>query len=144
MENQTMGRVVVHVKVVNFGDLFNVKQGLLAPEKVRSIEIDDALVDTGASMFSLPKRHIEQLGLMLDRTRTARTSAGIMLFKIYGPVRLTVQGRDCHVEVAEVPDDCPALIGQLPLEMLDFLVDPIGQRLVGNPAHNGEHMIEMY
>ncbi|GAC1318092.1 MAG: hypothetical protein NVSMB14_16120 [Isosphaeraceae bacterium] len=95
-------------------------------------------------MFSLPKRHIEQLGLMLDRTRTARTSAGIIPFNIYGPVRLTVQGRDCHVEVAEVPDDCPALIGQLPLEMLDFLVDPIGQRLVGNPAHNGEHMIEMY
>jgi len=67
-----------------------------------------------------------------------------MPFKIYDHVRLTVQGRNCAVEVAEVPDDCPALIGQLPLEMLDFLVDPIGQRLVGNPAHNGEHMVDLF
>jgi hypothetical protein len=46
--------------------------------------------------------------------------------------------------VAEVPDDCPVLIGQIPLEVLDFVVDPVGQRLIGNPAHGGEQMLEMY
>jgi hypothetical protein len=43
-----------------------------------------------------------------------------------------------------VPDDCPVLIGQVPLELLDFVVDPGGQRLIGNPAHGGEHIIELY
>jgi len=28
--------------------------------------------------------------------------------------------------------------------MLDFVVDPMGQQLIGNPAHAGEHTIEMY
>ena len=40
--------------------------------------------------------------------------------------------------------DCPVLIGQVPLELLDFVVDPKGRRLIGNPEHGGEQMIEMY
>jgi hypothetical protein len=36
------------------------------------------------------------------------------------------------------------LIGQIPLEGLDFVVDPQGQRLIGNPDHGGQHMIDAY
>jgi hypothetical protein len=46
--------------------------------------------------------------------------------------------------VTEVPDDCPILIGQIPLELLDFVVDPSGQKLIGNPEHGGEHVVELY
>jgi hypothetical protein len=48
------------------------------------------------------------------------------------------------VDVLEAHDECPVLIGQVPLELLDFVVDPKMQRLVGNPTHGGEHMYEMY
>jgi hypothetical protein len=44
----------------------------------------------------------------------------------------------------EVPDGVPVLIGQIPLEFLDFVVDPVRQRLIGNPAHGGEHVLELY
>jgi hypothetical protein len=53
-------------------------------------------------------------------------------------------GRDCTSDVTELPDDCPVLIGQIPLEALDFVVDPLAQRLIGNPAHGGEQIIEIY
>jgi hypothetical protein len=43
-----------------------------------------------------------------------------------------------------VPDHVPVLIGQLPLEHLDFVVDPRSRSLIGNPAHNGEHVYELY
>jgi hypothetical protein len=76
--------------------------------------------------------------------RTARTTAGVFSFGVYEAVRLTVEGRDCVVEVAEVPDECPVLIGQVPLEILDFVVDPAARRLVGNPEHGGEQMIDMF
>jgi hypothetical protein len=46
--------------------------------------------------------------------------------------------------VVEVADDCPVLIGQVPLEVMDFVVDPAGQRLIGNPAHGGEQVYELY
>jgi predicted aspartyl protease len=111
---------------------------------VRSVEVDDALVDTGATLLSMPTRLIQQLGLSPVRVRKARTSAGSVAVQVYSAVRVTVQGRDCVTDVSEVPDDCPVLIGQVPLELLDFVVDPVGQRLIGNPAHGGEHMIDMY
>jgi hypothetical protein len=63
---------------------------------------------------------------------------------LYGSVRLTIQGRTCHMDVMEVPDDVPVLIDKLPLEELDFVVDPQGGCLIGNPAHAGEQMYELY
>lgn len=139
-----MGKVLVAAKIQNLADLLKVRDGALHPQQVRSLEVANALVDTGATMLSLPRRLIQQLGLQRHRMRTARTSAGTVAFGIYEAVRLTIQDRDCVIEVAEIPDDCPPLIGQVPLEMLDFVVDPVGQQLVGNPEHGGEHQFELY
>jgi len=139
-----MGKVTVSARIENLQDAYEAEKGVLPAGDVRSVEVADALVDTGATMLSIPRRLIVQLGLTRRRTRTARTAAGVVSFGIYGAVRLTVQGRDCIVEAAEIPDECPVLIGQIPLEGLDFVVDPIGQRLIGNPDHGGEQMIDMF
>lgn len=140
----TMGRVTVTAKLENLEDAFQAERGELPADRVRFIEVDDALVDTGATQLSMPRRMIHQLGLRPVKTRPAKTSAGVVTVQVYNAVRLTIQGRDCLSDVSEVPDDCPVLIGQIPLEQLDFVVDLQGQRLTGNPAHGGEHMIEMY
>jgi predicted aspartyl protease len=140
----TMGKVLVEVKIENIADLFDVQRGMLKPQQVRCVEVSDALVDTGATTLCLPKRMIGQLGLQPVRTRQVRTGGGPVTLQMYGVVRLTIQGRDWNGDVVEIPDDCPILIGQLPLEGLDFVVDPNGQRLIGNPAHGGEHIIEIY
>jgi predicted aspartyl protease len=144
MGTDTMGRVLVRAKIENSDDLVLAKKGLLPAGKVRSVEVFDALVDTGATLLSMPKGLIEQLGLEPVRIRTALTSAGNVRVQIYGTARLTVEGRDCPIDVSELPDNGPVLIGQVTLELLDFVVDVPGQRLIGNPAHGGEHMIEMY
>lgn len=144
MEIVKMGKVVVAARIENFMDAFGAEKGMLPADQVRAVDVKDALVDTGATMLSLPKSMVQQLGLAPRRQRTARTSTGIAEFTIYDQVRLTIEGRDCLAEVAELPDGCPVLIGQLPLEALDFVVDPIGQRLIGNPDHGGEQMIDMF
>ncbi len=144
MEIVTIGKVVVSAKIENLADQVRSDAGDISSEAVRAIEVNDALVDTGATMLSLPSKHIQALGLRRHRTRTARTTAGVVSFGVYEPVRLTVQDRDCVVEVCEIPDDCPPLIGQIPLEALDFVVDPNGQKLIGNPEHGGQHMIDLF
>ncbi len=63
MEPPTMGKVIVTAKVENMDDLVMVYRGHLKPEEARSVEITDALADTGASTLSLPKRLVAQLGL---------------------------------------------------------------------------------
>jgi clan AA aspartic protease len=144
METAAMGKVPVKARIENLRDVYQAQEGSLPAADVRAIEVSDALVDTGATMLSLPKRLIDQLGLEQFRTRSARTSSGISQTGIYEAVRLNIQGRECTVDVAEVPDSCPALIGQIPLEGLDFVIDPVGQKLIGNPEHGGEHMVEIF
>ncbi len=144
MENSTLGEVLVSARIENLGDLYTADRGALPSDQVRTAEADDCLVDTGATMLSLPKSLIDKLGLKRHRQRKARTAGGEAMFGIYEAVRLTVQGRDCVVEACEVADDCRPLIGQIPLEALDFVVDPTAQRLIGNPDHHGEHMIDVF
>jgi hypothetical protein len=87
---------------------------------------------------------IEQLGIAQIRTGRERTTMGLSTFGIFGPVRLTIQGRACSVDVSEVAEECPVLIGYVPLELLDFVVNPRAQSLIGNPEHGGEFMFDMY
>jgi hypothetical protein len=59
-------------------------------------------------------------------------------------MEFTIMGRSCTMDVMEVPDGVPVHIGQLPLEHLDFVVDLRDRKLIGNPAHGGKHVYEMY
>lgn len=139
-----MGRVLAEVKIENLKDLWEVEKGMRTDADVRRTVVLDALVDTGASMLSLPTSLIKQLGLQHVSRRRIRTAIGNAEVNLFDSVKFTIQGRDAKLDVMEVPDDVPVLIGQLPLEMLDFVVDPSSRRLIGNPAHNGEWIMEMY
>jgi clan AA aspartic protease len=143
METEAMGRVLVTAKIENMGDLYEVARRGMDPNRVRSVEVSDALVDTGATMLCLPKHLIDKLGLSPFRTRRIRTSAGNVVCNLYDAVRLTIQGRECTQDVVEVPDDCPVLIGQLALEALDFVIDPKARKLIGNPEHGGVWTVEI-
>jgi len=139
-----MGRVTTPATIENVYDLYDHEKGRIGAEKVRRIEVEEALVDTGATMLSLPKSMIEQLGLRRYRDKTARTPTGMVTFPCYGTVKLTIRDRDCRVDVSELDDDCPVIIGQIPLEDMDWVVDPKNQRLIGNPEHGGKWMMDMF
>ncbi len=144
METVPVGKVLVTATIENLDDLFQAKKGLLPPEQVRRVEVSDALVDTGASSLLLPRKFIAALGLDPVRVRPARGLGGSLALSIYRAVRLTIQGRDCVIDVGEIEDDFPVLIGQIPLEMLDWVVDVKGQKLIGNPEHGGEEMMDVF
>lgn len=138
-----MGRVV-EIKVESMEDLFAHKAGGLAADQVRSAVISNALVDTGATLLSLPTKIIQQLGLSKAYSKRVTTSQGITTADVYSAVRLTIQDRSGTMDVLEVPDSVPSLIGQIPLEHLDLVVNPRECKLTGNPEHGGEHMYELY
>jgi predicted aspartyl protease len=144
VETPTTGKVLVTAKIENLEDLFKAEQGLLPDDQVRRIEIQDAVIDTGATTLLLPKRMIAALGLKPLRTRHSRGLGGEFILPVYGTVRLTIQGRDCPLDVGEIGDEYPVLVGQIPLEALDWVVDTKGQRLIGNPDHGGEWGMDAY
>ena len=139
-----MGRVTTKIVVENAGDEWAVKHGVIKANEVRRITIDDALVDTGAAFLTLPKKMVKALGLTKFGEKRFKTAAGERMAGMFDAVRLTIEGRTCTVDVMEAPNGVPVLIGQIPLEILDFVVDPKRQRIIGNPAHGGEWVIEAY
>ena len=139
-----MGRVLTEVKIENLADILASREGTLTPGEVRSVVVSDALVDTGATTLGLPTRYIRQLGLKKNYQKRSLSSTGqVTVVDVYDPVRLTIQERVCPIDAMEVPDNVPVLIGHIPLETMDLVVDPRGKRLIGNPAHGGEHILEM-
>jgi clan AA aspartic protease len=139
-----MGRVTTEATIESLKDLYGVELGVLAPENVRRITVPDALVDTGATLLSIPPSLIQRLGLKRVDTKRVRSSSGVVEVGLYDTVRLTIQGRTCPTDVLEVPEGSPVLIGQIPLENLDFVVDLQSRQLTGNPAHGGEQMFELF
>ncbi len=137
------GSLQVPARVENLGDLLNAQRGLCKPELVRGIDVPDALIAPATSCFALPARLVAQLKLQRRGTRKTRTADGFHFFGVYDPVRLTVQDRDCTVDVLKVPDGCPVLIGELPLRLLDLVFEAAGNRLIGNPAHEGHPMVDL-
>lgn len=78
------------------------------------------------------------------RTRDTRTVAGLMTLNNYGIATIDVQDRSCDVEVMALPEGRQSLLGQIPLETLDWWIDLKNRRLVGNPEHDGQWMAEVF
>ena len=137
-----MGKVVVKIKLTNLFDLAIHSRGFLK-KKPRQVEVN-ALVDTGATRLYLKPSIIKQLGLeRVDAVRSQTTNGEAVRFK-YQPVQLELMGRKENFDVIEGPESVPNLLGQVPLEVLDLVVDTKRLKLVPNPEHGGEQMIEEY
>ena len=74
-----MGKVIISAKIENLFDIEEVFKGQITDDEVRRLEIDDAMVDTGATTLSLPKRLIAELGLRQLRTGHLQAPVGKML-----------------------------------------------------------------
>lgn len=137
-----MGRVIVTAIVSNYDDVSAQRRDPTAPAP-RTIEIE-ALVDSGATMLCIKRSVIDQLGLTLIDSVSIHTANGLRTVGKFSPVWLELIGRASTFNVLEVGEETPNLIGQIPLEELDFLIDSKKQRLVSNPAHGGVQGAEIY
>ena len=138
-----MGRIVVRVAVENVNDRAQAERGEGLPAGIRRLEIE-ALVNTGATFFCMPESLCRQLGLEFDRAKESRTITGPITLNVYRGAKIEVQGRACNVEVLALPEGRQCLLGQLPLETLDWWVDTTNRCLVGNPEHGGQWMAEVF
>ena len=130
------------IELENLKDLHFAEAGFIKLEDVRRLTIEDALVDTGATGLCLPKSLIEQLGLTELRKTMAQTANGTVERTIYSEVKYTVLERSHSIQVTDLPDDAPVLVGHMILEALDLCVD-IENGLIYNPAHDGEWRIKI-
>lgn len=138
-----IGQMVISITVENVEDRERADRGEIPAERVRRLTTD-ALVDSGATFLSMPESMIHSLGLKFDRPKESRTVTGPMTLNVYRGARVEVQGRAVTDEVLGLREGRQVLLGQIPLEKLDFWIDTVNHRLVGNPEHGGQWMAEVF
>lgn len=124
-----MGKIVTRLTVANRGDQVYADRGDMPAETVRSVMLDDVLVDTGATTLCLPADVIAQLGLPLLREVAVSTATGLGRARIFQDARIKLLGREGTFECLELPGGRNALIGVIPLEALGIELDLQKQQL---------------
>jgi clan AA aspartic protease len=138
-----MGRVMQTIKLTNSYDEEYVARGDLPADRVRSTEIE-ALVDTGATMMVLPADAVSRLGLLPAGYRKVRYADGRTAEVPWvSGVGITILGRQTVTNALVEAAGTTALIGQIPLEELDLLVDPKSRELRVNPASPDAPLLDM-
>lgn len=140
-----MGEVWVKIRLVNALDSELLKVGAIQPEQVRMVEVN-AMADSGARLLALPESIAGQLGLrevgralvtLGDGTKRELPLKGYVLIQIeLGKIK-----REAMTQCLVGPDDSPVLLGQVPLEVMDLVVDCPRQRLV--PSVESSDLVHM-
>ncbi|MCL4513089.1 MAG: aspartyl protease family protein [Candidatus Eremiobacteraeota bacterium] len=119
------------IKVWNFSD----------PQKFVETE---GLVDTGATMLVLPQDMVDKLNLRTVRKTTVKYANNKTEPRtIYGVVTLEVKGRSANFDALAEAAGTQPLIGQIPLEALDLIVNPKSGELMPNPLSPDIPMMEI-
>jgi len=101
------------------------------------------LVDTGAAMLCLPPNEIKALGLRKLHERDVVTANGLVKRGVYEPVLLQIFDREADLNVMEVPNGTPPLLGYVPLEVLDLYPNAKERKLEGNPKYDGKMVMDL-
>ena len=137
LQAKQMGQVITTITVTNFIDLVMAERRFIAAEEVRSVTLDNVVVDTGATLLSLPAPIISQLGLKQVGERDVETSAGIKKGRIFAGAQIIVEGREGRFDCLELPEGVSAVwLGVIPMEELGLEPDPKNRRLRVLPMNN--------
>lgn len=136
-----MREVRVDVRLTNAADEALCRRGLLPAGSVRSFEAQ-AFVDTGAVKSVLPVQVVQQLGLaIVGRTRARYATDQGEDVDITEMVGIEISGRRTTEETLVLGSG--VIIGQTVLASLDLLVDCVAHRVVPNPEHPDQPVINV-
>jgi clan AA aspartic protease len=128
-----MGLVYAGIELISGDDLILARRGYLSPEQVKRLHVT-ALVDTGAYMLAVNEAIRSQLDLPKVDEQLAELADGTRVrLDIVGPVEIRFENRRANVDAMVLPGESEVLLGAIPMEDLDVLVDPKRQQLVVNP-----------
>lgn len=130
-----MGLVYAEIDLANGGDVYLFRQGLLPETDIKKTTVT-ALVDSGAYMLSVNENIKNQLDLpVIEKQFVTLADESTLEVEIVGPVEVHFENRSTTVRAVVLPGDAEVLLGAIPMEDMDVLIDPRQRKLVVNPKH---------
>jgi clan AA aspartic protease len=135
-KGEHMGTVYAEVTLKNATDVNNIQRGYVTEQEVRQTTLR-ALVDTGAGTLVINEAVRQKLGLHITGLRRAELADGAkQVYQVTEPVDIHWKDRTTACPALVLPDASDVLLGAIPLEDMDLIVDPARQELKG--AHGDE------
>jgi len=126
-----MSTVYSEITLKNANDVGNHERGLIKEEDIRS-ETVTALVDTGSMSMVITEELREKLGLSIKGERTVLIANGQRVHcKVTEPVDIHWKNRSSSQRAVIIPGAEKVLLGAIPLEDMDLMVNPVTQEVVG-------------
>ena len=128
-----MGHVYANVTLLNSVDAVLAKRGDFPKEDVRKMEVR-AMVDSGAMTLTISEEIAKQLGLEVrEKIEVTLADGSFHKCDYAGPVDIHFENRfaGCHALVLPGLDE--VLLGVIPLEEMDVIIDPTTQQLAVHP-----------
>jgi clan AA aspartic protease len=133
-----MGFVHAEITLKNAIDVGTCERGFINEQKIRQTTVT-VTVDTGAATLVINEKLCQQLGLGIRKEREVRLANNATeTVKIAEPVQIHWKNRSMVCEPWVIPGGGNILLGAIPLEDMDLIVDPKHQELVG--AHGDEQI----
>ena len=135
-----MGTVYAEITLKNSADEDGFIEGRLNRQEVRSITVN-AVVDTGAATIVINEEQRQKLGLAITEERIVKLAdGGTALCKLTRPVDIYWKNRSWSCSAVVLPRGETVLLGVIPLEGMDLMVNPKTQELVGVHGEDIEYM----
>jgi len=126
-----MGIVQAEIVLRNLIDNAYAKGGHIRPEEIRT-ETVTAIVDTGSLYLVITEDLRQKLGLEIKEERTAHIANGQQVTcQITEAVEVQWKDRETVVHAMVIPGAKKILLGAIPLEAMDLMVNPVTQEVVG-------------
>ena len=131
-----MGFVYEDITLKNAYDVGSVERGIISESEISQVSMS-VMVDTGAGTLIISEAIRQELGLGVKGEKKVRLAdRSFATCKIADPVEIHWKDR-CMITDAMVLDEMnEVLLGAIPLEGLDVIIDPLNQKLIG--AHGDE------
>jgi len=130
-----MGLVYADIELINGEDIALAKRHIIGEEEVKRIHLN-ILVDTGSYLLAINESIQAQLQFsVVDKKKAQLADGRILECDEVGPVELRFKNRSTTCRAMVLPGDCEPLLGAIPLEGMDVLIDPLRQQLIVNPEH---------
>jgi clan AA aspartic protease len=136
-----MGKVYAQITLKNVADMTLARKGLMSEKEIRE-ETVETLVDTGSMSFVVTNELAGRLGLTIIGQKEAKLADDtIVNCKITDSVEINWEDRSCIMSLMVVDGASENLLGLLPLEAMDLIVDPVNLELRG--AHGDKALIRV-
>ena len=135
-----MGQVYCDFDVRNEPDSWAGQRAGSAPSP-REVHLQHIIMDTGASHLCLPADVIRRLGLPFGRDVHVQIPTGVVIRRIFRGALVVYEDREALVEVIELPEGSPGLLGAIPMEGLGIEPDLQNRRVRKLPfGPNGSYV----